>query len=231
MLGACGPTAVPELLGLIREEEEATSLSMIAVESLATIGDVQGLPPILRFSGHKSPYVRAKAVLALTSFKDPRTVKPLIAALKDKDELVREPAKKGLKQIAGPELASLVDGMLDTQRGLRTRRIPEERRSDSQVREFLLQLLEFEGGRLAFTPAMELGEMKEQRAFDPLVKLLSTADEFNRFHVAWALGELGDRRAVPALKAALKDEDQSVRQAAAEALKKIKAAEQKGKSE
>jgi HEAT repeat protein len=229
MLGACGSTAVPELLCLIREEEERegtpTWLSMFAVESLATIGDVRGLSPLLRLSGHKSHNVQAKALRALTRFRDPRTVKPLIEALRSKDESVRRPATKGLKKIAGPEWASVVDAMLDPQRGMTLKKIPDERLSDPQLREFLLQLLEFEGGRLSFVAAMELGEMKEQRAVDTLIKLMNTVDEFNMYHVVWALGELGDRRAVPTLTLALKNDDKEVRQAAAEALKKIKAAE------
>jgi HEAT repeat protein len=170
----------------------------------------------------RNRYHREEGVRYLSRFKDPRTVRPLIEALNSKRESAREAAKEGLKKIAGPELESVVDAMLDSQWGMTLKKLPDERHSDPQLREFLLQLLGFEGGRLSFVAAMELGEMKEQRAVEPLIKLLNRVDEFNRCHVVWALGELGDRRAIPGLTAALNDKDADVRQAAAEALKKIR---------
>jgi HEAT repeat protein len=50
-----------------------------------------------------------------------------------------------------------------------------------------------------------------------------------RHRIIWALGRIADPRAVPALRKTLDDENAYIRQAAAEALKKIKAAQEKCK--
>jgi len=52
-------------------------------------------------------------------------------------------------------------------------------------------------------------------------------DEFGRERATDALGRVGNSRAVPALRAALNDEDGDVRQAAEEALERIAAASKK----
>ena len=54
-----------------------------------------------------------------------------------------------------------------------------------------------------------------------IVKVLKDKDRDVRWVAAWALGEIGDQAAVPALSKALKDKHETVRDAAAEALKKL----------
>ena len=62
------------------------------------------------------------------------------------------------------------------------------------------------------------------RAVEPLTRVLLKAYfPGQRTEAAWALGWLGDTRAVKSLKKALRDKDEDVRYAATEALKMIKA--------
>jgi HEAT repeats len=66
-------------------------------------------------------------------------------------------------------------------------------------------------------------------AVPPLVVALKDSDPELRFNAAWTLGRIGPEAsdAMSALEVLLGDEDQMVRQAAAAALKKIKAAQEK----
>jgi HEAT repeat protein len=68
-----------------------------------------------------------------------------------------------------------------------------------------------------------LGQLKDPRALDLLVPLLDDA-EIN-YAVAWALGEIGDRRAIQPLIATLRDRDAHVRISAIQSLEKLGATE------
>jgi HEAT repeat protein len=67
------------------------------------------------------------------------------------------------------------------------------------------------------------GELKNSRAVDILIPLLD--DEAINYHVAWALGEIGDQRATKPLIAALKSRDALVRVSAIHALERLEATE------
>ncbi len=67
--------------------------------------------------------------------------------------------------------------------------------------------------------AQELGKNKVKQAVDKLIQLLEKdQNPLVRDNVAFALGEIGDNRAVPHLIKALKDSDEWVRKSAAKAL-------------
>jgi len=66
-----------------------------------------------------------------------------------------------------------------------------------------------------------LGKLRDRRAVDVLIPLLDR-DE-NNYNVAWALGEIGDARAIPPLIAALSNPDDVVRASAIHALDKLRA--------
>jgi len=58
-------------------------------------------------------------------------------------------------------------------------------------------------------------------AVEPLIILLNDADSRVRFSATWALGAIGDRRAVKPLRKALNDTNEGVSEGAAQALYKI----------
>jgi HEAT repeat protein len=68
-----------------------------------------------------------------------------------------------------------------------------------------------------------LGELKDSRGADILIPLLG--DPEVNYHVAWALGQIGDRRAIGALITTLEDRDALVRVSAIEALDALNAKE------
>jgi HEAT repeat protein len=67
-----------------------------------------------------------------------------------------------------------------------------------------------------------LGNIRDNKAVDPLIQTLRDKDEKVRKGVAYALGEIGDQRAVKPLIQTLKDIDENVRSITAEALGKIR---------
>jgi HEAT repeat protein len=68
-----------------------------------------------------------------------------------------------------------------------------------------------------------LGNLKDSRVVDILIPLLD--DQTIDYHVAWALGEIGDRRAIKPLIKALKNRDALVRVSAIHALEGLQATE------
>lgn len=69
-----------------------------------------------------------------------------------------------------------------------------------------------------------LGLLRDPRAVDWLVPLLDDADV--NYHAAWALGEIGDRRALAPLTAALPHSDALMRTSTVEVIEKLKARRQ-----
>lgn len=107
-----------------------------------------------------------------------------------------------------------------TEPGYAEEKRKEEARScdiDSLIRE-----LESDETSSRFTAAQVLGDRKDERAVEPLIKLLSDKVQHVRFMAAWALGEIGDYRAVDGLILLLAtDEDRENKIVSYQALAKI----------
>ena len=87
---------------------------------------------------------------------------------------------------------------------------------------FRLQQLRSLEWKVRSQAAEKLGESKDPRAVEALVKALKDKDRNVREAAAGSLGRIGDASAVDALLEALKDYDQCVRRAAADALGMIR---------
>jgi HEAT repeat protein len=159
--------------------------------ALGKLGDY-GFSALLQALKYGSPNVRKTAAYALGRLGEPRAVPALMQALKDKDWNGREAAAEALGELGDKRAMPALIQALKEDWGW-------------WVRESAAKALSKLGdpGRLA------------------LIQALKDEDENVRKAAAEALGELGDRRAVPALIQALKDEDGSVRGAAAWALGKL----------
>ncbi|MDH5703799.1 MAG: HEAT repeat domain-containing protein, partial [Aigarchaeota archaeon] len=95
---------------------------------------------------------------------------------------------------------------------------------DKRAVEPLVQALKDEGElswHVRERAARALGKIGEP-AEEPLIRALKNESRDVRLTTAWALGYIGDEEAVKPLVHAQKDEDPSVREAATEALCKIK---------
>ena len=125
-------------------------------------------------------------------FGDRRAVDPLVTALDDKYQDVREAAAYSLGELADPQaVAPLIDALGDTH------------------------------GKVREAAVWSLGKFKDRRAVDPLLKTLRDPDPKVREAAAWTLGKFGERRAVDPLLKSMGDEDPKVREAAAKVLEEM----------
>jgi HEAT repeat protein len=90
--------AVPALATTATEHADARCREA-AVAALGALGDVAGLPAVLR-ALHDSPTVRRRATVALAGFDDPRVTPALRAATEDRDWQVRQAAGELLDEPA-----------------------------------------------------------------------------------------------------------------------------------
>ncbi|MCK9555243.1 HEAT repeat domain-containing protein [bacterium] len=89
----------------------------------------------------------------------------------------------------------------------------------------LINDLNSSSGSARWKAVMFLGQEKDRRAVEPLIKVIATDQNYGvRMEAIKSLGKIGDKRAVEILKPLLKSEDDSVSRAAAEALASIQSA-------
>jgi len=99
-----------------------------------------------------------------------------------------------------------------------TRRIVERMKKGHDTERLIGAL---NNGWLARKAACALGDIKDEKAVEPLLKALHDKNSDVRQAAAKALGDIGDDRAVEPLRQALGDEFAGVRECASYALQKI----------
>lgn len=121
--------------------------------------------------GSNNPYERAEAARRLGDFGDRRAVRPLIEALGHPHQEVRKNAAEALGKLGDPSAV-----------------------------ESLLQMLQDNDGNVSEAAAVALGLLGDSRAVDPLCRQLDDGkNPSTRIASANALGELGNRKAIPFL--------------------------------
>jgi len=183
--------------------------------------------------------VRLMAIRKLGESKNPRAVKPLIAALKDDDEDVREAAEGALERIdpnwtksetAKEAVPTFIEGLKDTSSAVRE--VAAERLGrigGARALEALVGALEDDssGVRKAVEKGLEridpdwTKSETAKEAVPTFIEGLKDTSSAVREAAAEGLGRINDRRAFDPLLGALKDEVRDVRKAAVEALSRI----------
>ncbi len=128
-------------------------------------------------AGRGTPPRASSAARALGALGDAQAVDPLLAALRDPDEIVRWAAAEALGALG-----------------------------DARAVEPLLAAVRDPAGHGRGAAAQALGALGDGRAVEPLLAALRDPDDHVRGAAAQALGALGDGRAVEPLLAALRDE-------------------------
>jgi HEAT repeat protein len=189
----------------------------------------QDLDGLVQVSSHKRSELRCQAVQALAELGGDRAMTEVVAALGDADDQVSRTATSCLRQLgqqAGPVLTVALgreeEAISRAALALLGELEPPPLQSlvsilkngNDQARDLATSLL------ISLIPQTCDDDAREQ-LFRALLPSLGDRQPEVRKRAATGLGELGDERGARALAAQLKDGDESVREACAEALQQL----------
>jgi HEAT repeat protein len=205
---------VERLMAALTHEEY--QVREAAATALGDIGDARAVGPLAAALGDSESVVQSAAHFSLIRF-GLLAVDPLLDVLNDVNADGRAFAA-GLLGLPGNVRAvqPLIATLKDAEQWVR-RHAAESLGliGDPEAVDAIVPLLHDENRLVRETAAEALGRIKDKRAVEPLL----TMHLYGGSAVAWALGELGDTRAIEHLSLALRDFDLS--EAAKEALEKI----------
>lgn len=232
-----GSITVRPLIHALRGHEDGR-VRRAAAGILGVFRDPLATPALLNALAEDTPEVRAAAAASLGSTADVSAVEGLIWALEnDESAAVREAAARALGVIALgvsvpralPALAAALD---DSDWGTRQSAAEMLARLGAPERLRALELLVRDTAHpdpeIRLGAAWSLLQVRDapserDRAVDALTRLLYAPQTAIAASAALALGEAGDPRPIPALRAALAHVDTEVRHAAQAALERLQA--------
>lgn len=189
--------AVPALAKGLKSDDRSIRLNSVYV--LGNIGTPATLALRIKAASDRHPQVRAQAVAGLPAYKRDQARRTLLNALKDPDPAVRNAAINAFRPLAAAKLPGNFI-RLTTAKSL----IP------------LLDDLPTQS-----SAARVLGQLGNNVAARPLLKLIMAKDKWVRYAAIEALGKLKDKQVAVELTAALSDEDTYVRMYAIRSLGQI----------
>lgn len=145
----------------------------------------------------------------------------LIESLKEDDEHVRVQVLELLEEIGSPAVEQLIEALSSGEKNIRigsAKALGEIK--DPRAITPLIETLKDDNKWVRREASGALSKMGES-AVDPLLGILDDADWKVRGAAAWALGSIGDKRAIEPLKKALDDKSGYVKKVAAEKLKNL----------
>ena len=187
------------------------------------INETYGFDTLLRILKSDNSIIRENVIFTLGEYKDPKAILPLINALKDEEENVRNSAQKALQDIGTPAIDALIASLKEENLNVREGAayilgsIGNQRGADPLIN-VLLNDQDPEVRKRALNALIAL---KDNRVIDILIKNLNDQDPEVRADAVKALGKNKDPKAILPLINALKDEEWLVRDRAVNALKNI----------
>jgi HEAT repeat protein len=190
---------------------------LAVVEKLSLEYSQDAVGPLIFALKDKNPDVRCMAARALLRYNDPKAVDPLIAILKDQVPLARAAAAETLGRLGDPKaMADLIALLRDTDpivRGIAVRSLNRLGWKPTSESDRVLQIL-------------AMGNLQELAAMGPegvghLLETLRNGTPNKQYAAVKALGQVTDRRVLPAMQEALKKNVPAVRAAALGVLEKL----------
>lgn len=221
-LGLIGEPAVDALIEVFHSTNNRLT-QWHAISALGQVNDPRAADIFLEALPIRDHLVRKYAVYGLAKFKDVRAVEPLIKLLShhdgDRNEVANAAAgvlaEIGDEHAIRPIFRAIVSGNIWLPDGLGHFGEPAIK--------LLLLGLNAKNPKRRSAAAAVLGEIREIKAVEPLIVLLQTDPDDNvRSSAAFALGEMGDKRALVALTNALNDPHEFTRAQASRALNRLK---------
>lgn len=189
-----GARSEADLLGILKDRSRPVGLRAIASWFLARLGHEEALPTMIDALSDEDVSLRAEAARSLGILGSKRVTLALVSALQNDENA-------DVRLYAASSLA-----MLDDQRAV----------------EPLVQTLQdpAEEARVRGMAAESLARFSESPAVVPLISALESDSPEVRYWAAFALGQLGDPRALPPLqRLASTDESAEVRKEASAAFR------------
>ncbi|KPK74351.1 MAG: hypothetical protein AMJ89_06575, partial [candidate division Zixibacteria bacterium SM23_73] len=158
-------------------DKEDFNIRGYACESLGKIGDTTAFTDVSSCLKDSVEVVRKSAAVALGKIKESRAVPHLIEGLSDPHFSVRMTSASSLVEIGEPSVKPLI--------GLLSLSADPMDPADTMA---------------VFLAIESLGKLKDKRALRPLIKKLKDDDWATRAFVVEALGEIGDKKGIKAIR-------------------------------
>jgi HEAT repeat protein len=198
-------------------EDGISKVREAAAWALGKIRDARAVDPLIKLLGDENSDVRQAVSSVLGEIKDRRAVDPLINTLRDKNSKVREAAARALGEIGDkgavdPLLETLIDEVSDVRQtaataleklgellgqliyeGLKgSQKAMEEllRRKDPRPIELFINTLNHQDSEMRRAAAWGLGEIKDARALDGLVRMAGGWNLLDRIIATTALAKI-----------------------------------------
>jgi HEAT repeat protein len=214
-------TADPQLLEQARSQD--ADARQKAAFQIAATGDARDLPLMFELLGDRDWRVRKTIVDGFVRDPRPDVVEGLIDALSDPENAgKRNSATEALVRVGEPATEPIISRLrveTDIDVRLSLVNLLGDLRSEEGF-SILLSLLDHEDDiNVASSIVASLGKFRDASALTHLMRTLKREDLWLKFHVIEALGEIGDRAALPAVLPLY--QEKSLRKPVLEAIGKI----------
>jgi len=200
-------------------ENNNSDIRKEAAETLGNIGHSEAVKPLIVLLKDIDPDVRQAATEALVKIGGIHAMEQLISALQDRNSYIREAAAEILGKISNPALDPLMYALWENNWEVRIEAAKAlGRLRDGRAVNSLVAVLEYEGRDTRRGIPEDLGEITSSSA-KPFIPTGITQDIRLRIEVIKALGQIGDKRAIPALVGELQHWDTA--QEATDALEEL----------
>ena len=224
-------TAVEPLSRALKDEN--WEIRKEAAEALGKLEDPSAIAPLSAAIQDPVMDVRKAVIEALNDIDNPKTAEPLIQAMNDEHWEIRKAAAEAVGDLEDARAVRPLLALLKNDTHWEVRKEAVEALGDigdSAAVDAMIGALNDPTAEVRKAAVSTLGDFENPRAVKPLLSLLGSAESVDaliqaltdpdwevRKQAARALGEIGDPKAMDPLSLRLKDENEEVRRAAAEA--------------
>ena len=210
VLGKIGEPALPELIRILRESSK--DLRMYAVMALGEFRDEKAIFPLINALADEAWPVRNSAANALKNFGSMALV-PILKSLLSQNDDIRFWARKVFEEIAPKDIPLLVELLTYSNDGELRYLVAygvSIIKCTEAIPALINALLNDNNDWVRKYAATALGKIGDEKAIDPLIRVLGDHNEEIAYWVAKVLGQMGDL-AVEKLKDTLNHPEEKVR--------------------
>ena len=207
VVGCSSSKSTEELITVLNQRGDGAYSAAI---DLGSKKDKRAVEPLIAALQDDSARLRQAALMGLEWLDDPRAIKAIVKALKDKDSAVREEAKRKVEFVIGQNYTSVAPALAQMR--------AENATTMEPLIALLKEKLKSEGTSSQQRMIAVLGQTKDSRAIEPVLKALDSSDAELRKAAIGALGNMGDKQATEALSRAFAQSSPEEQEAIAIAL-------------